>query len=396
MLHLRKPVFQLCCVALFAVALVCAPSAQTAFSASELTKPVPDISRQAVQPWRIALIAGGPFNEYQIILQGLAERLAELGIIADGAVPLPEDDESLAPMWKWLAENAGGDTLRFVADAFYSPEWNPDRRSEVKEELLKRLHDQGDIDCVLAFGTWSGQDMGREPLQIPVLIPGAANAVEAEIIPSPEDSGRDNLLAVIQPDRFMRQVQVFHEFIGFSKLGITYEDTYSGRISIAMGEIEAAAKEAGVELLRCIDVTLVDLEGTERAASRLRACHEELVKQGAEAVYITYNLQGLDGRYAIDALEPLIEAGLPTFAQQGSDLVRRGALLSMANNNIKGEGFFVAEALEKILKGSLPRSLPQRYESTISLAVNLRTAARIGWNLPMEILAAVDEFYRDF
>jgi ABC-type uncharacterized transport system substrate-binding protein len=92
----------------------------------------------------------------------------------------------------------------------------------------------------------------------------------------------------------------------------------------------------------------------------------------------------------------LLKAGLPTFAQQGGNLVKRGALLSLADNEIKVEGAFAAEALEKILNGHLPRSLAQRYENPVSLAVNLRTATLIGWNLPMEILAAVDEFYRDF
>jgi len=375
---MKKCLLHLCCSALLASSLVFALSVHAA---------------TAPKPWRIALIVGGPYSTYQTVLQGLAERLAELGIIADGAVPLPENHESLAPMWKWLTENAGGDTLRFVADALYSPEWNTDRRQEVKKNLLERLRDKGDIDCVLAFGTWGGQDIGRESLQTPVLVIEASNAVEAGIIPSPEDSGRDNLLAIVQQDRYKRQVHVFHELIGFSRLGIVYEDTSSGRSTVALAEIEAAVEELGVELLRCINA--FDHETEELAASWLRACHEDLVKQGADAVYITYN-RGMRDKYAADVLEPLIEARLPTFAQQGSDLVQRGAMLSMTKVNIKEEGIFAAEALEKILNGSLPRSLPQRYESTVSLAVNLRTATRIGWNLPMEILAAVDEFYRDF
>jgi ABC-type uncharacterized transport system substrate-binding protein len=378
MLHLKKTVFQPCCVALLTLGLFFAPPVSVA---------------AASKPWRIAMIVGGPTFEYQIALQGFAERLAELGIIAAGAVPLPDAGHSLAPMWQWLAENAGGDTIRFMADAFYSPEWNPDRRLEVKKDLLERL-DRGDIDCVLALGTWGGQDIGLEPLQIPVLVFSASNAVEAGIIPSPDDSGRDNLLAVVEPGRYKNQVRIFHNLIGFSKLGIVYEDTASSRSSIALKEIEAAAGEAGVELMRCVDV--FDIEEADLAVSRLRTCHEDFVKQGADAVYLTFN-RGLSDKSAAHVLEPLIKACLPTFAQEGSFMVKRGALLSMTNDaSGKGEGFFAAGALEKILGGSPPRSLSQRHESTVSLAVNLRTAARIGWNLPMEILAAVDEFYRDF
>jgi ABC-type uncharacterized transport system substrate-binding protein len=298
-------------------------------------------------------------------------------------------------MWQWLAENAGGDTLRFVPDAFYSPEWNPDLRAGVKENLLERLRENGDIDCILAFGTWAGQDIAPEPLHIPVLVLAAANAVEAGTIPSPDDSGRDNLLVAVEPGRYERQVRIFHQIIDFSRLGIVYEDTPSGRAGVALMEIEAAAEVAGVELLRCVNVNLYASAGLEAAMSQLRTCHADLVKQGADAVYITYQ-QGLTSERAAYVLEPLIKAGIPTFSQEGAHLVRQGVLLGMSGNSVREEGFFAAEALEKILNGSLPRSLSQRYESTTSLAVNLGTAARIGWNPPVEILAALDEYYRNF
>ena len=346
----------------------------------------------APQPWRIALVAGGPFFDYQIVLKGLAERLAERGIIDNGAVPRPENDESLAPMWQWLAENAGGDTLVFAADAFYSPAWNPDQRPEVKRDLLERLRERGDIDCVLALGTWAGQDI--KDLEIPVLAISASNAVEAGIIPSPDDSGRDNLMATIEPDRYKRQIRIFRDIIGFSKLGLAYEDTPSWRAGIALGEIEAAAAEMGVELLRC---TNIDSNITDAAlsANLWRACYEDLAKEGADAIYVAY-MRGLGGERVADALEPLIKAGVPTFAQEGTNLVREGVMLGMSGDNVKEEGFFAAEALEKILGGALPRSLPQRYQSGTSLAVNLRTAVLIGWNPPMEVLAVLDEVYRDF
>ena len=374
-----KTILKICCLTQLALGLVFTPPGQAASSA---------------RPLRIALITGGPYYEFQLALQGFAERLAELGIIVDGNVPLPEETESLAPMWQRLAKNAGGNRLRFVADAFYSSEWEQEQRPEVKNALLKRLKDKGDIDCVLALGTWGGQDIGLESLRIPVLVFQASNAVEAGIILSSDDSGRDNLLATVDPDRHKNQVRIFHTIIGFSRLGITYEDTPTGRTTIALGDIEEAAKELGIELLRCTNVSLY-ANDKGPAESRLRACHEYLVKQGAEAVYLTYNLQGLGGKHTAYVLDPLIKANLPTFAQQGSYLVKLGALMSVTNESVKEEGRFVAEALEKIMNGSPPRSLPQRYKSAISLVVNLNTATLIGWNLPMEILAGADEFYQD-
>jgi len=48
------------------------------------------------------------------------------------------------------------------------------------------------------------------------------------------------------------------------------------------------------------------------------------------------------------------------------------------------------------LNGAKPRKLPQVFEGSRTLAINLKTAELIGFsiNLPIEVLAAADEFYR--
>ena len=40
--------------------------------------------------WRVAYIEGGGYTDYQRILAATAKGLAELGVIADGDVPIPE------------------------------------------------------------------------------------------------------------------------------------------------------------------------------------------------------------------------------------------------------------------------------------------------------------------
>ena len=128
------------------------------------------------------------------------------------------------------------------------------------------------------------------------------------------------------------------------------------------------------------------------AAARLKACHRQLVERGAQAVYLTANV-GLTADTAADVLEPLIEAKLPTFSQVGSFDVANGALLSISEVNLADEGAFSAGQLVRILEGRSPEAINQRYEGAVSLAVNLETAKRIGWEPPLEILVAVDEFY---
>ena len=197
-------------------------------------------------PMRLALVAGGPARDYQVIFQGMIKELAARGVIARGDVSLPADDADMAPLWTWLSENAGGDRLKFPADAYYSPDWNAEERPLIRARLLERIRERKDIDCILAFGTWAGQDFSSEELPVPVLVFSVTNAVEAGIIPSVEDSGRDHLLAVIEPGRFARQIRVFHDIFAFKRLGLAYEDTPSGRSGIAFNEIVEEAKNLGV------------------------------------------------------------------------------------------------------------------------------------------------------
>lgn len=348
----------------------------------------PDAPRKV---WRIAYVEGGPFSDYQRVFQGLALGLASRGVIERGNVSIPRDTESSRDMWNWLADNAGGHTLRFLPDGYYSANWDATRRIEIRREILDRIRIKGDIDAILAFGTWAGQDFASADIQIPVIVSSITNAVEAGIIPSADDSGRDNLLAVIEPDRYKQQVKLFHDIFHFQRLGIVYEDTPSGRSSIALGDIEQAARDLDFELVRCTDV--FDVPDLDLASQRLRACHEKLVRNGADAVYLTYNI-GMQPDRIPDLLEPLAAAHIPTFSQAGSSEVQHGALLSIAQSNITEQGKFSGEALAAIVDGASPRALSQKFESIVSLAVNLRMAALIGWNPSLEILAAMDEIYQ--
>ena len=130
------------------------------------------------------------------------------------------------------------------------------------------------------------------------------------------------------------------------------------------------------------------------AAARLKSCHAKLAEQGVDAVYLTYN-RGMQPNTIADVLIPLAEAHIPTFSQTGESDVEHGALLSISQTNTEEEGVFNAELMAAIINGTKPRELSQVFESSVSLALNLRMATLIGWNPPLEILAAVDEFYQE-
>ena len=294
--------------------------------------------------WRVIYVEGGPFSDYQRIFQGLALGLEERGLIENGHVPLPKDSEEARGIWEWLHQRAGGNHLVFLADGFYSAGWDSRQRETVRQEVLRRIREKKDVDMVLAFGTWAGQDLAAQDLPVPVIVSSVTNAVDAGIIPSVEDSGRDNLVAPIEPDRFKRQVLLFHDIFAFKKLGIAYEDTPAGRGSIALNEIEDAARELGITLLRCTDT--FDIQDTDLASERLLACHKKLVDQGAEAVYLTYNV-GLQAGAMRRVLQPLADE----VRRRGADIV---VVLShlpgtvAADGSCAGELFDAADAMDAV------------------------------------------------
>lgn len=343
------------------------------------------------RPVRVAYIEGGFFIDYARILAAVAQGLAEAGVIADGDVPVPENVESTAQIWQWLCANAGGDAIEFLADGYYSAGWDEDLFAKKRSELIARLNDAKEVDLVFAFGTKAGQAMATDDHSTPVAVLSVTDAITAGIIPSVEDSGRDHIFAMVEPNRYYREVVLFHDIFQFKRLGIAYEDSVKGRASIALPQIHKAAEDSGFELLTCVDRLYLD--DTAQAVANLIGCHEKLAEAEADAIYMTLN-NGMQLEEMGDILRPLLEKRLPTFSQNGVDEVRHGVLLSISQVNFNGQGRFAAKAIANIIKGESPRAQKQGYEEPLSLALNLRTAMLVGWNPSLAVLSAIDEIFQ--
>ena len=58
-------------------------------------------------------------------------------------------------------------------------------------------------------------------------------------------------------------------------------------------------------------------------------------------------------------------------------------------------GTFLAATMAKIFNGAQPRQLSQVFEDAPNIAINLKTAERIGLYLYADVLAAADEIFRE-
>ncbi|PKN41837.1 MAG: ABC transporter substrate-binding protein [Deltaproteobacteria bacterium HGW-Deltaproteobacteria-18] len=349
-----------------------------------------DASTNPQKKWRVIYVEGGPYTDYQQIFAGTVHGLAKLGLIANGDVPVPANSESTREMWDWLCANAGGDRLEFLADGYYSANWDEKLRASYKADILRRIHERGDVDIILAFGTWAGQDMATGEHSVPTFSMSVTDAVDAGIVASAEDSGLDHVHAQVEPGRYERQVAIFHDVFKFRRMGVVYEDTPDGRSSSGIPAVEKAARELGIELVSC--TTTLNLPDLDQSFENLRSCVESLSTR-CDAIYLTVNT-GMQGHRIRELLQPIIAAGIPSFSQSGPGETRLGVLMSLAQTNFDDVGLFEANAVAKVLDGTKPRDVNQIFEGPLGLAINLKMAMLIGWNPPFEILAAVDEIHQ--
>ncbi len=340
--------------------------------------------------WRVAYVEGGPYTDYQQIFAGTVRGLAKLGLIANGNIPVPANSESTREMWTWLCANAGGDRMEFLPDGYYSANWDEKLRASNKANIMRRIHERGDVDIIFAFGTWAGQDMATDEHSVPTFSMSVTDAVDASIVASAEDSGRDHVHAQVEPGRYERQVAIFHDVFKFRRMGVVYEDTPDGRSSSGIPAVEKAARELGVELVPC--TTVLNLPDLDQSFENLRRCVENLSTQ-CDAIYLTVNT-GMQGHRIKELLQPIIAAGIPSFSQSGPGEIKLGVLMSLAQTDFDDVGLFEANAVAKVLDGAKPRDVSQVFEGPLGLAINLKMAMLIGWNPPFEILAAVDEIHQ--
>ena len=341
------------------------------------------------EKWRIGYYEGGRYGNYLAYLQATVKGLMQLGWIEKREIPHQANAEEF---WRWLSRNADSDYLEFTADAFYTAGWDEESRRETKHITIKRLKKDRDIDLMIAMGTWAGQDLANNEHEIPTVVMSSSDPVGSGIIDSADDSGYDHVHARVDPLRYERQVRVFHDIIGFNKLGIAFEDSVNGRSYAAIDLVEAVAKERGFEVVHCY--TESDIADKERAGRSVLECFRQLAEE-VDAIYVT--AQGGVNEETIPQMVRIANYyGVPTFSQVGSREVKYGFLLSISRaQGFQPVGLFMAATFAKVFNGAKPRELNQVFEEAPNLAINLKTAEKVGLYLYAEVLAASDEIYRE-
>jgi ABC-type uncharacterized transport system substrate-binding protein len=341
------------------------------------------------KPWRVAYYQGGDYKDYYEYLSALTKGLSGLGWIEPLSLPgIPDKDSR--KLWQWLSNNVESQYLEFVADGYYSGGWDHVVRKKVRNSLISRLNHRKDIDMVIAMGTWAGQDLANNLHQVPTVVMSASDPLSAGIIKSLDDSGYDHLFASYDPGFQQQQIQLFHELIGFKKLGVFYENTLSGRSYAGTHLLEQASADLEFAIVTCY--TQSDIPEQQQADQSVLECFNKLA-QKVDAIFVS-SQGGVNAKTIPKLVKIANSYGIPTFSQTGGQEVRYGFLLSLTRvMGMEPEGTFLAENVGKIINGAKPRNLQQSFDGSFSTMMNMKTAERIGLYVNADLIATADKLY---
>ena len=104
---------------------------------------------------------------------------------------------------------------------------------------------------------------------------------------------------------------------------------------------------------------------------------------------------GVNSRSIPKLVEIANKNKIPTFSQSGAREVSYGVLASLSRAGYKYVGRFHSETIAKVLNGAQPNQLNQLYEEPPKIALNLKTAEIIGFDPPIVLMGATDEFFEE-
>jgi len=332
----------------------------------------------------IGYYQGGDYTNYPVLLKSVVRNLANYGWMDPISL---ENLNSSKEIWDKLQSEAKSDYIAFKKDAFYNLKWDSTKREKISNEFISRLNTKKDIDLVFALGTWAGQDLSNDKHSVPTFVMSVSNPISAGILESSVSSKYKQIHARVDEKRYKRQITLFYKIIRFKKLGVVYEDSVQGKSYASIKDIESVASKKGFEIIKC---AVKSDKNTLR--NDIINCYKKLSKK-TDAIYITthpsYKAQDLE-----DFISKINTNKIPTFSQVGQSHVNYGALMSISRANFKYLSEFHAQAIGKSLNGAVPSKLGFVFEEPSKLAINIKTATLIDWDIPLDVISIADEIYQ--
>lgn len=355
-------------------------------SVDDMQVPVQAFLNGGKEKFRIGVVISGDYWEFYDNLKGLIEGFSSIGWA--NRITVPSSFSHCDELITWLNGKKYSDYVEFVPEYFVNLDWG-DNTSELIEKYLTY---RPKVDVIMAYGGKAAKtfyDIKNYP--IPVLSDAITDCIEAGVTLNNDDSGRDFFSNKIDSEVYKQQIRLFHDMVGFKKLGIIYGNNADGILYGAVNDVEAVAKERFFEIVRDTNVKeFVDDDTPELYLAALRR-----IVNKVDAVYIGASTAVTEYNIMPQIVEILNKAKKPSFSLEGTIRVKDGILFSLSSGGLTRSGIWMATKISHVFGGALPRSLNQHFENIYSVAVNLDAAKKIDFKMPLDLLVNSDEFYID-
>ena len=311
--------------------------------------------------YRIAYIEGGPFWAFPKIMKATQNALKSMG-------------------WE--------DKIIFPEEDHFSPGWDAKNQKELNA-CAKKLMARTDIDMIITAGTPATEAVLKvNNKKTPIVAIGVSDPVKSKFVSSKDDSGIDNFTARIVPGRYERMFEIFHDVVGFKKLGLIYTDTDNGRQYTNLADAQIVAERKEFEI-----ISYSKIKDHSKADDCLTGL-KWLVENGMDAFFIpATNCFDWSQSDVESLINFLIENEIPTFAREGTKYVKSGALMGFSSIDWSARGKYVADKIVKICQGESPRALQMLDPGMPKITLNIYVAEKIGFDPPFDIIAASDEIF---
>lgn len=286
-------------------------------------------------------------------------------------------------------------------------------RPEVGEAFREGLRDLGYIEGKNIFIDWRAAQGKRDQVpalaadlvraKVEVIITGSATDTRAakaatSTIPivmtndgDPVGMGFINSLArpggnvtglsTLSPEIGGKRLELLQEIVPRLMRVAVFGTSTSATNARELKEVEAAAAVLGLKLDQLDILSLKDIEPAFRIASKRRADAGLWLVSGGIGTAQHATTAEIAANYRLPTIydrRTVVEAGgLVSYGLNLSDLARRASTY-----------------VDKILKGAKPGELPVEQPTKFELAINIKTAKRIGLNIPPNVLARADRVIR--
>jgi ABC-type uncharacterized transport system substrate-binding protein len=360
---------------------------------ARMDKVVKPFIKDAQRRFRVGILQSGEFYFYNDVLKSIYNGLADLGWVAERRL----DANQSALLSDVVAAYADcGDFLEFPPELYVN--LNYEESAEMPALARNLLDGTSGADIVISLGTlggtWVAKAASEGTLKVPVLVESVSDPIGSNILKTWNESGHPLFNVACDPGSYERQIRLFHQVVGFKRLGLIYSDSETGRSYVAYDDVRKLSKELGFDIVPYTDVIedpQEDADIQEAARKFLRGV--ELLAPKVDAFYM-----GIQGGWTIDSLPAVLEVikrhRVPVFAMEGVDFVKRGALMGESSNLLDVEGRFSAQKLTLILSGEPAGSLPQVSQHVPLISLNLKAARDIGYNFPVDLILGSDEVYK--